>query len=139
MNTAPLRVLIADDFAPIRRRLTDMLADEADVTVVGEAASVAGTLEAISNLAPDVVILGLIMPDGHGIDVLRLTLAQEARPYFIVLSQDNSEEYRMAAAHYQAHAFINKASELAGVIASLYSLAQNTRHGARLAPGDWHE
>jgi two-component system, NarL family, invasion response regulator UvrY len=122
-HTALLRVLIADDFAPIRRRLGDLLADTPGVTVVGESASVAGTLAAIRRLAPDVVILDLAMPDGNGLDVLRQTRDDRPRPWFIVLTNSSGEEYRAAAAGFRADAFFDKAREFQRAITSIQGLA----------------
>jgi DNA-binding NarL/FixJ family response regulator len=127
-QTGLLRVLIADDFAPIRRRLADMLADEQRVEVVGESASVAGTLAAIRRLEPDVVILDLVMPDGNGLEVLQATFDEKPRPWFIVLTNSSEEEYRSVAARYQVHAFFDKAREFLHAIASIQALAESRSH-----------
>lgn len=64
----PMRVLIADDEPPARKKLLRFLGDEPEVTVVGEAADGVAALEAIRAHAPDVVFLDVQMPrlDGFG-------------------------------------------------------------------------
>lgn len=119
-----LRVLIVDDFEPVRSRLARMLAEEAGVEVVGQTGTVADTLAAVKTLAPDVVILDLNLPDGNGLDVLRHTLDDPARPRFIVLSSYVHDEYRQAAERYRAHAFLDKAHDFDRVVESIHALAK---------------
>jgi len=119
-----LRVLIVDDFEPVRSRLARMLAEEAEVEVVGQAGTVEDTLVALKTLAPDVVILDLNLPDGNGLDVLRRTLDDPARPRFIVLSSYVHDEYRQAAERYRAHAFLDKAHDFDRVVESIHALAK---------------
>lgn len=121
--TRSLRLLIADDFAPVRRRLSELLADEPGLEVAGEAASVAGTLEAIRRLQPDLVLLDLSMPDGSGIEVLRRTRELQPRPLFIVLSGNVEQEYRVEAERQQADAYLDKGGQFDQVLATIRLLA----------------
>ena len=64
-----LRVLVVDDVAPARRRLTRMLDAVPEVEVVGEAESGMEAVERIESLSPDLVLLDIQMPalDGFGV------------------------------------------------------------------------
>jgi two-component system chemotaxis response regulator CheB len=64
------RVLIVDDSVVVRRLLTDILAAEADIEVVGVAANGALALAKIEQTNPDIVILDVELPDMSGLDVL---------------------------------------------------------------------
>ncbi|MBY0506732.1 MAG: LytTR family DNA-binding domain-containing protein [Bryobacteraceae bacterium] len=64
-----MRVLIADDEAPARARLRQLLALHPAVEVVGEAATGVETLELTARLRPDLVLLDIEMPATNGIDV----------------------------------------------------------------------
>ena len=59
---AKLRVLIVDDEPPARERLRSLLAEIADVEVVGEAVNGHEALKESHDLAPDVVLLDVRMP-----------------------------------------------------------------------------
>jgi two-component system LytT family response regulator len=64
-----IRALIADDEAPARRKLRELLAREEDFEIVGEAADGVEAVETIRAAAPDVVFLDIQMPrlDGFGV------------------------------------------------------------------------
>jgi response regulator of citrate/malate metabolism len=57
-------------------------------TVAGHASSVASARAAITRLAPTLVLLDLYLPDGHGLDLVRETLARKDlhRPDFLVIT-----------------------------------------------------
>jgi DNA-binding NarL/FixJ family response regulator len=63
----PIRILLVDDHAMVRRGMRDFLALHADLEVVGEAADGVAALAATKDLAPDVVIMDLLMPNMDGI------------------------------------------------------------------------
>jgi two-component system LytT family response regulator len=66
-----ISVLIADDEAPARRGLRDLLDAHADMGVVAEARSGQEAIEAIETLKPDLVFLDIQMPEGDGFEVVR--------------------------------------------------------------------
>ena len=73
--TRPLRALIADDEAPARQRLIQLLQDVAPasrlggVEVVGESAHGEATLDMAAQLRPDLVFLDVEMPEMSGLEV----------------------------------------------------------------------
>jgi two-component system LytT family response regulator len=64
-----IRVVVADDEAPARQKILDLLARESDVEVVGEAADGIEAVERIRAASPDLVLLDIQMPrlDGFGV------------------------------------------------------------------------
>lgn len=66
--TAPLKVLIADDEAPARKRLKSLLADISNITVTGEAANGHEALTLAAEQLPDVLLLDIRMPVMDGIE-----------------------------------------------------------------------
>ena len=66
-----IKVLIADDEAPARSRLRHMVGDIADLEVVGEAENGHEVLQLCTELAPDIVLLDIRMPDMDGIEAAR--------------------------------------------------------------------
>ena len=66
-----IRVLIADDHAVVRQGLRSFLDLQDDIQVVGEASDGAEALAAAERLAPDVVLIDLVMPNVDGIEAIR--------------------------------------------------------------------
>ena len=67
----PITVFLVDDHEVVRRGVRDLLESSGDVTVVGEAGTVAEALDAIPIAAPDVAVLDVQLPDGTGIELCR--------------------------------------------------------------------
>jgi two-component system invasion response regulator UvrY len=66
-----IKVLIADDHTVVRQGLKQILANDDQMTVVGEAASGNEVLKQLENLNVDVLILDITMPGKNGLDVLK--------------------------------------------------------------------
>ena len=66
----PIRVVLADDHAVVRKGIRDFL-EAGDIVVVAEAADGDAALEAIRSERPDVAVLDIQMPHRTGIEVTR--------------------------------------------------------------------
>ena len=66
-----ITVFLVDDHEVVRRGVRDLLESTGDVTVVGEAGSVAEAIERVPAAAPDVAVLDVQLPDGTGIELCR--------------------------------------------------------------------
>jgi two-component system LytT family response regulator len=83
-----LRVLVADDEAPARRKLLRLLAALPDVRVAGEAESGEEAVERIRALAPDLVLLDVQMPGLDGFGVVRAVGVDRMPPVVFVTAYD---------------------------------------------------
>lgn len=83
-------VFLVDDHQMIRQGLRLIIEQRTPLRVVGEASTGAETLEAVSRLAPDVVLLDLHLPDMDGLEVARQILALRPETKIVVLSSDAS-------------------------------------------------
>jgi len=66
-----IRVMIVDDHQIVRRGLRTFLELHEDIAVVGEAADGAAAVEMAARLAPDVVLMDLVMPEMDGVTATR--------------------------------------------------------------------
>jgi two-component system, chemotaxis family, protein-glutamate methylesterase/glutaminase len=66
-----IRVLVVDDSVVVRRMLTDALSSDSRISVVGAAPNGSVALQKLEQLAPDVMILDVEMPDMDGIETVR--------------------------------------------------------------------
>ncbi|HZX68776.1 MAG TPA: response regulator, partial [Candidatus Elarobacter sp.] len=81
-----MRVVVADDEAPARRKLLRFLRDSAGIEIVGEAAGGSETLAVIGATQPDVVFLDVQMPDLDGVRVAETLAAQERAPRIVFVT-----------------------------------------------------
>jgi NarL family two-component system response regulator LiaR len=81
-----IRVLLADDHAVVRQGLRTFLDLQDDIEVVAEAADGEEALEAAERLAPDVVLIDLVMPKLDGIEAIRRLRERSPEIRAIVLS-----------------------------------------------------
>jgi DNA-binding NarL/FixJ family response regulator len=105
------RVLIVDDH-PAVRTMARLLLEDCGYAVAGEAEDVAGALEAIGRLRPDVVLLDIQLPDGDAFDVLG-ALGPRERPDVVLVSSRDRADYGPRIETCGARGFIAKA-ELSG-------------------------
>jgi len=85
-----VRLLLVDDHQMVRAGLRALLADEAELQVVGEAGGVAEAVAAAESLLPDVILMDLRLPDGSGVEACReiLSAAPEIRILFLTSHSD---------------------------------------------------
>lgn len=77
------RVLIVDDSAVVRQVLTDLLARDPEIEVIGSAADPIFAMEKMSRQWPDVIVLDVEMPRMDGITFLKKLMAERPTPVVI--------------------------------------------------------
>ena len=83
---APIRVLITDDHAIVRKGIRALLATEPDIKVVGEASNGAEAVTQARALHPDVILMDLVMPTMDGIEATRAITAEQTAARVLVLT-----------------------------------------------------
>ncbi|MFC6345174.1 response regulator, partial [Nocardioides hankookensis] len=68
---ARIRVLVVDDSVVIRKLVSDLLAEDPDIEVVGTAVNGRAGLQKIALLKPDLVTMDVEMPELNGIETVR--------------------------------------------------------------------
>ena len=88
----PIRVLVVDDHALFRRGLEMVLAEEADIEVVGEASDGAEAVEKAGQALPDVVLMDIRMPRSSGIEACRAMKELSPSAKIVMLTISDEEE-----------------------------------------------
>lgn len=111
----PVRVLIVDDEALGRLRVRDLVRNESDVEVVGEAADGDAAVNAIRELKPDLVFLDVQMPKRSGLDVVREIGAEQMPMTIFVTAFDRYalDAFNVAAVDYLVKPFDDERFEYA--------------------------
>lgn len=88
-----IRLLLVDDHTVVRSGLRMLLANEADIEIVGEAGTAREALEAVMALRPDIVLMDIGLPDASGIDVARDIKRTRPETAIVALTIHEDEEY----------------------------------------------
>jgi two-component system, NarL family, response regulator NreC len=90
-----IKIILADDHQIVRQGLRTLLAAEPDMKVVGEADNGRKTLGLAHELAPDVIIMDISMPDLNGIDATRQIMQKSPDVKIIALSMHSDSLFVM--------------------------------------------
>jgi DNA-binding NarL/FixJ family response regulator len=93
----PLRILLADDHAAVRRGARAILESEPQWVVCCEAANGREAVEQVLEHEPDVVLLDVAMPEMNGLQAAREILRQSPRARVFLLTTHQSEELQTEA------------------------------------------
>ncbi|MFT3798909.1 response regulator transcription factor [Microbacterium sp.] len=114
-----IRVLIADDETAIRSSLRFLVAHEAGMEVVAEAADGQEAVELARAHRLDVVLMDVQMPRMTGLDATRLLCAEPSGPRVIVLTMFDLDEYVFEALRAGASGFLLKNSPPGDVLRAI--------------------
>src|SRR5438876_11107719 len=87
------RVLLVDDHPILRRGLAQLINQEADMTVCGEAEDAPRAFEAVSTLQPDVAVVDISLKGGNGIELIKNVKARFPDLPILVLSMHDESLY----------------------------------------------
>jgi len=106
--TTPIRVMLADDHAMMRRCLRLLLEGEEGLEVVGEAADVASVLRHAGAQRPQVIVLDISMPGGSSLDAIGRLRASSPKTHVIALTMDDNPVFAQRALAAGASGYIVK-------------------------------
>jgi DNA-binding NarL/FixJ family response regulator len=108
MTSSPIRVLIADDQQMVRQGFTVLLNTKPDIEVIGQAVDGQDAVAKVAELAPDVVLMDIRMPELNGIDATRRITDETPHIKVLVLTTFDLDEYVYEALRAGASGFLLK-------------------------------
>ena len=114
-----IRVLIADDHAVVRSGLRQLMGDQPDLEVVGEAGDGREALEKVKSLKPNVIVLDIAMPGVSGLEAAGLIKEAVPSCQIVVLTMHGKENFVRQVLSSGALAYVFKASPVQDVLAAV--------------------
>jgi DNA-binding NarL/FixJ family response regulator len=126
-----IRVLLADDQSLVRAGFRMIIKAEPGIEVVGEAGDGAQAVTLAAELAPDVVLMDVRMPEMDGIEATRRIVRDEASPRVLVLTTFDLDGYVYEALRAGASGFLLKDAPEDQLVAAIRVIATG---GSLFAP-----
>ena len=123
-----IRVLIADDHAVVREGLKRIVAQNADMTVAGEAGTGHEVLEFVRARECDVVLLDLSMPGKDGLATLKELRANKPHLPVLVLSVYPEDQYAVRLLRAGASGYLTKESAPEELVAAIRKVSRHGRY-----------
>jgi len=109
-DKATIRVFIADDHAIVREGLKQILAEQRDIVVAGEAENGLDAVKLFRRAKPHVMLLDISLPDRNGIEVLKQIKKDKPELAVLMLSMHREDQYAIRALKAGAAGYLTKQS-----------------------------
>ena len=123
-----MKVLIADDHAVVRRGLKQILSEERDVTVVGEAKNGHEALEMSRRLEWDVAVVDYAMPGRSGVELLKEIKRHHPKRPVLVLSMYPEEWHAVQVLRAGGAGYLSKETATEELMTAIRKVAKGGRY-----------
>jgi DNA-binding NarL/FixJ family response regulator len=121
---SPIRVLICDDHAIVRKGISALLATKRDLKVIGEAGDGAEAVMQAEKLKPDVILMDLIMPRLDGIEATRQITSRYPNMHVLVLTSFAADDKVFPAIKAGALGYLLKDSNPDTLVQAIHQVAR---------------
>lgn len=123
-----IKVIIVDDHAILRSGIKQILVASGDIEVVGEAENVAQAIKCVRELAADVMLLDISLPDKTGIEALKLIKRENAALNILMLSMYMEEQYAVRSIRSGASGYLCKHTASEELLTAIHTLAKGKKY-----------
>jgi DNA-binding NarL/FixJ family response regulator len=116
-------VLLVDDLELLRVGFRMVLDSQADLEVVAEAADGVAAVELVAELAPDIVLMDVRMPEMDGVEATRRIVEAGSPSRVIILTTFDLDEYAYSALRAGASGFLLKDAPPADLLSAIRAVA----------------
>lgn len=123
-----IRIFLADDHPLIRKGLTDILEDEVDMKIVGDASSANQALNELEKTQPDILITDLSMPGRGGLDLLNDLKHLYPKLPVLILTMHPEERFAVRALKTGAYGYLTKGSKPEELVKAVRKIASGGKY-----------
>lgn len=117
--TPKRRVFLVDDHPIVRERLAELIGQEGDLEVCGEAEDAIAALKQVEALRPDVAIVDITLKDTYGIELIKDLKERHPKLPVLVLSMHDESLYGERAIRAGAKGYLNKQEATKKVVTAI--------------------
>lgn len=123
-----IRIIIVDDHTVVRRGLKQILSEESDMSVVGEAFNAQEMLSLVRKQQCDVIVADISMPGRSGLDVLKELKQDRPKLPVLVLSMHPEDQYAVRALKLGASGYMTKESAPEELVKAIRKVVSGGRY-----------
>jgi len=127
-DKATIRVFIADDHAIVREGLKQILAEQRDIVVAGEAENGLDAIKLFRKSRCHVMLLDISMPDRNGIEVLKQIKQERPELAVLMLSMHREDQYAIRALKAGAAGYLTKQSAPRELVTAIRQVAAGQKY-----------
>jgi len=124
----PIRVVLADDHAVVRKGIREFLEESGEIVVIAEAATGTEALQLIEQFRPDVAVLDIQMPGMTGIEVTRQVKVAYPEVRVLILTAYDDDPYVFALLRAGADSYMLKSAASEDLVRAV----KNTADGGKV-------
>jgi DNA-binding NarL/FixJ family response regulator len=123
MELQEIKLVLADDHAVVRSGTRELLEQQPDLKIVGEAANGEEAVRLAQRLQPDVVVMDVRMPKMSGVEATRRIKAEYPDVRVLVLTAHDDDEYVFALLQAGANGYLLKTAEIEELVRAIRTVA----------------
>jgi len=123
-----IKILIADDHAIVREGLKQIVAEETDMKVTGEAANASELFELLTSDEWEIVVLDINMPGKSGLEALKEMKSRNIKVPVLILSMFSEDQYGLRAIKAGAAGYLKKVSAPTELVSAIRKIVAGGKY-----------
>jgi DNA-binding NarL/FixJ family response regulator len=119
-----ISVVIGDDHRLYREALSQIFRQEESIQIVGQAANRPETIDVVSKLKPDVVLLNIHMPEMDSVEIIHPIIAKSLKTKILILNHDMDEDMVFQFLKAGAKGYISKDASITDLTKAIHTVHQ---------------
>lgn len=123
-----IKVVLADDHLVVRKGIKNLLEEEKEIQVIGEACNGQEALEVVEELQPDLLIIDIRMPVMNGLEATQKLTDESNTTKVLILSMHDDEDYILQSVEAGASGYLLKDTSKEEFIKAIRSIFQGGKY-----------
>ena len=126
--TNKIKLLIVDDHAVVRKGIQNLLEEEPNIEIIGEASDGLEAIDKVKTFKPSIVLLDLTMPQMSGFEVAKIISDKYPSTKSLIFSMHNNPEYMVKSVENGAMGYLLKDTSKEEILKALESVSAGNKY-----------